>query len=200
MPNLGGVASVPFRLAQLVEHCLEKRPERRTGSAEEAARELEALLPSRVQRKLSDDEGPYPGLSAFQESEADHFFGRSRDVLRVTTRLREVSLAAVIGPSGVGKSSFARAGVIPALKASGERWEAFVLRPGRQPLQSIATILQGATRRGCARSPATSARCSARARPSATNVSCSSSTSSRSSTRSSPTRRSALRSSPVSPA
>jgi eukaryotic-like serine/threonine-protein kinase len=145
MATLAGAASVPFRLAELVARCLEKDPANRIGSAEEAVAELEALLPSRAQRQLADDEGPYPGLAAFQESEADHFFGRTRDVLRVTTRLREVSLAAVIGPSGVGKSSFARAGVIPALKASGERWSAFVLRPGRQPLQSIATILQSAT-------------------------------------------------------
>src|SRR5262249_30058716 len=48
---------------------------------------------------------------------------------------------AVVGPSGVGKSSFVRAGVVPALKASGEGWETFVLRPGRQPLQSVATVL-----------------------------------------------------------
>ncbi|HEY3497371.1 MAG TPA: protein kinase [Polyangiaceae bacterium] len=145
MPSLSAIASVPFRLTQLVERCLEKRAERRIQNADEIVQELEALLPSRAQRKLADDEGPYPGLSAFQESEADHYFGRTRDILRVTTRLRETSLAAVIGPSGVGKSSFARAGVIPALKASGERWEAFVLRPGRQPLQSVATILQSLT-------------------------------------------------------
>ena len=145
MPSLAAIASVPFRLTQLVERCLEKRAERRVGDAAQIVEELEALLPSRAQRKLADDEGPYPGLSAFQENEADHFFGRARDVLRVTTRLRETSLAAVIGPSGVGKSSFARAGVIPALKASGERWEAFVLRPGRQPLQAIATIMQSVT-------------------------------------------------------
>ena len=38
-------------------------------------------------------------------------------------RLREQPLVGVVGPSGVGKSSFVRAGVMPALKASGEPWE-----------------------------------------------------------------------------
>ncbi|HWN68882.1 MAG TPA: AAA family ATPase, partial [Haliangium sp.] len=46
----------------------------------------------------------------------------------------------VVGPSGVGKSSFVRAGVIPALKRSGERWEACIVRPGREPLAALADI------------------------------------------------------------
>src|SRR5690606_2467114 len=45
-------------------------------------------------------------------------------------------------PSGVGKSSFLRAGVIPALKSSGEAWEALVIRPGRHPMTALASILQ----------------------------------------------------------
>jgi ABC-type transporter Mla maintaining outer membrane lipid asymmetry ATPase subunit MlaF len=40
----------------------------------------------------------------------------------------------VVGSSGVGKSSFVRAGVVPALKRSGEQWETLVIRPGRSPL------------------------------------------------------------------
>jgi hypothetical protein len=35
-----------------------------------------------------------------------------------------------------------RAGVIPALKRSGEPWEALVLRPGRQPHQALAAAIQ----------------------------------------------------------
>ena len=47
------------------------------------------------------------------------------------TRLRDHPIAAVVGASGVGKSSFVRAGVVPALKAAPEGWEVIVLRPGR---------------------------------------------------------------------
>jgi hypothetical protein len=56
-------------------------------------------------------------------------------------RIRERPLLGVIGPSGVGKSSLVRAGLVPALKRSGESWESFVLRPGRQPLSAMATVL-----------------------------------------------------------
>jgi serine/threonine protein kinase len=136
------VPDISHRLAKLVDRCLTKRRDSRISTAREVLVELESLLPSRVQREIGDNESPYPGLVAFQEGESDRFFGRGRDVLQVLARLREHPLGAIIGPSGVGKSSFVRAGVIPSLKASGERWEAFILRPGRQPLQSLATMLQ----------------------------------------------------------
>jgi hypothetical protein len=48
---------------------------------------------------------------------------------------------AVVGSSGVGKSSFVRAGLVPALKRSGEIWETLVIRPGRRPLDSLAGII-----------------------------------------------------------
>src|SRR5207244_2750679 len=79
--------------------------------------------------------------SAFQEADADRFFGRSREIARVARRLREQPLVAIAGPSGVGKSSFVRAGIVPALKGSSDSWETYVVRPGRQPLASLAGIL-----------------------------------------------------------
>jgi hypothetical protein len=145
MPSVAAEVEVPTRLADLVARCLEKRRERRIASARAALDDLEALLPARAHRAYGEADTPYPGLVPFQESEADRFFGRGRDTLNVLAHLRERPLLAIIGPSGVGKSSFVRAGVIPALKSSGERWEALTLRPGRQPLHSIATILQPLT-------------------------------------------------------
>ncbi len=56
----------------------------------------------------------------------------------VWARIRERRLLAVIGPSGAGKTSFVRAGVIPA-RPSG--WAALVLTPGRAPLASLARAL-----------------------------------------------------------
>ncbi len=52
---------------------------------------------------------------------------------------------AVIGPSGAGKSSLVRAGVIPALKRSGEGWDAHIVRPGREPLAALAAMLGALT-------------------------------------------------------
>jgi ABC-type glutathione transport system ATPase component len=53
----------------------------------------------------------------------------------------------VVGPSGVGKSSFVRAGVVPALKHSGEPWTAIVIRPGRQPVDALAQVASSMIRR-----------------------------------------------------
>ncbi|MGK3979566.1 protein kinase [Sorangium sp. So ce118] len=128
-------------LGDIVDRCLKKRKAERIGSARELLAEVEALLPGRKALELGEDESPFAGLSAFQEADAARFFGRERDVAAVTTRLRNQPLLAIAGPSGAGKSSFVRAGLIPCLKRSGDRWQAFVLRPGRHPLSALADVL-----------------------------------------------------------
>ncbi|WP_129677984.1 hypothetical protein [Candidatus Chloroploca sp. Khr17] len=58
---------------------------------------------------------PYPGLSAFQEGDHTLFCGRDDD-LSVALTFADRTIIPVTGPSGVGKSSFVRAGFIPALR------------------------------------------------------------------------------------
>ncbi len=143
MPGMRGAGvEVSDALARVVEQCLAKKKSDRMASAQALLDALEPLLPGRYGRKLDAGECPYPGLTAFQEADADRFFGRSRDIAGMLTRLRSQPLLCVAGPSGVGKSSFMRAGVIPALKGSGEPWETFVIRPGRHPMTALASILQ----------------------------------------------------------
>ena len=138
---------VPEELARLVDSCLVKRKADRPSS-QALSRALELLVPNRAGRVLADGESPYPGLTSFQESDADRFFGRDREVARMVARVHELPLIGVVGPSGAGKSSFVRAGVGPALKASGERWEIFTVRPGRNPLASLASVMLRLTARG----------------------------------------------------
>jgi WD40 repeat protein len=140
MPPLRHAIPVPDALGAVVDACLRKRREERVASAAQLADTLESLLPGRRGRQLAEGESPYPGLTAFQEGDADRFFGRDRDVARAVARLREQPLVGVVGPSGVGKSSFVRAGLLPALKAAGQAWELLGLRPGRQPLTSLAAV------------------------------------------------------------
>ena len=102
---------------------------------------LEPLRPGSFTRKFNADESPYAGLSAFQEADASKFFGRKREIATAATRLRDQPLLGIVGPSGVGKSSFIRAGVVPALKQSGETWETLVVRPGRNPMAALAHTL-----------------------------------------------------------
>jgi serine/threonine protein kinase len=128
-------------LADVIDRCLIKDPEHRTASARVLIAELEALAPGRRSVLLGDDGSPFAGLAAFQEADADRFFGRDRDVEQIVGELRSRPLVAVVGPSGAGKSSLVRAGVIPALKRSGEGWDAHVVRPGRAPLAALAGVL-----------------------------------------------------------
>jgi len=142
MPSLADDApGLPDRLVASVERCLQKKKAQRYASAGELLAELEPLLPNR--RALTSDDSPYPGLTAFQEADANRFFGRSQDVASLVARLRERPLVGVVGPSGVGKSSLLRAGVVPALKGAGESWEVMIVRPGRYPLTALASVLEG---------------------------------------------------------
>ena len=142
MPSVGSAASdLRPELVNLVDACLQKQVDKRIQSAAALLEALEALLPGRLGRKLLEGENPFPGLAAFQEQDADRFFGRAREVTHAAKRLQERALLGVVGLSGVGKSSMVRAGLVPALKASGQAWETFVIRPGRDPLSSLATVL-----------------------------------------------------------
>jgi serine/threonine protein kinase len=132
---------LPDELATIVDRCLIKDRGRRMASARELLDALEPLLPGRQVRRLRGDESPYPGLNAFQEADANRFFGRAREVVAAVNRLRDQPLLAVVGSSGVGKSSFVRAGLVPALKQSGEAWTSLVMRPGRQPMAALAHVV-----------------------------------------------------------
>lgn len=59
---------------------------------------------------------PFPGLAAYDESDADVFVGRERLVAQLVGRIVEDGLLVVVGASGVGKSSVVRAGVVPAVR------------------------------------------------------------------------------------
>jgi serine/threonine protein kinase len=135
--------TMPPALADLIDWCLKKPREQRLPDARQLVAALEALVPERAAVELHGDAIPYTGLTPFQETDAARFFGRGRDVATVMTWLHDKPLLGVVGPSGVGKSSFVRAGLIPALKQSGERWETCILRPGREPLAALAELAIG---------------------------------------------------------
>ena len=82
-------------------------------------------------------EPPYKGLASFEVEDAEWFFGRERLVADLIARLAGAPLLGVVGPSGSGKSSAVRAGLIPALAAGvlpgSERWITLSMRPGRAP-------------------------------------------------------------------
>ena len=141
MPSARGTGiPMPEDLADAIDACLRKPISERMTGAKKLRRALEPLQPTRAM-ELRADESPYAGLTAFQETDAHRFFGRTREIGTLLARIQDHPLIGIIGPSGVGKSSFVRAGIIPALKYSGEPWESLVIRPGRHPLAALANLL-----------------------------------------------------------
>jgi len=97
---------------------------------------------------------PYKGLRAFPEADAADFFGRENLVDRLVARLGEEGegrrFLAVVGPSGSGKSSVVRAGLIPRLREGAlpgsDTWFFVEIMPGAHPLDEVeAALLRIAT-------------------------------------------------------
>jgi DNA-binding SARP family transcriptional activator/WD40 repeat protein len=92
------------------------------------------------------DRCPYKGLARFEAADAADFFGRERLAAELVARLPGGPLVTVFGPSGSGKSSLVRAGVLPALSAGvlpgSERWRSVTMCPGARPARELARHLR----------------------------------------------------------
>ncbi|MGK5520673.1 nSTAND1 domain-containing NTPase [Micromonospora sp. URMC 107] len=88
---------------------------------------------------------PYLGMETYQPEDRDRFFGRERLVAQLLDRLDTQPFLAVFGPSGSGKSSLLRAGMIGTIRAddapAGRHRVALLLTPGQQPLRALASSL-----------------------------------------------------------
>jgi hypothetical protein len=109
------------------------------------AEERFALLPRPV---WDSGRSPFPGLEAFTEQDSAVFFGRDAEIAGLLERLHPVVIAqanrlvAIVGPSGVGKSSLVQAGVVPRLRERRGGWIVMpAVMPGSHPLRSLARSL-----------------------------------------------------------
>lgn len=101
----------------------------------------------------SDKEGnPYRGLACFTETHARYFFGRSELIEELRAKFRRlhddangIRFLAVVGPSGFGKSSVVRAGLLPSIVVDPpdgvSEWKTTVLTPTDRPLEALALAL-----------------------------------------------------------
>src|SRR5687768_1141217 len=86
------------------------------GYTAEQVSVLLTQIQSTFQPKPFDGRCPYKGLDVFQEEDAELFFGREKSVQELIGRVNQARAVFITGPSGSGKSSLVRAGLIPALK------------------------------------------------------------------------------------
>jgi len=99
-----------------------------------------------------DDDGsltPYRGLARFETRDSGLFFGREQLTAGLVDLLHRRRFAAVFGPSGSGKSSLLRAGLIPVLRRAQEPRPAAIriLTPGERPARSHEPLLTPAISR-----------------------------------------------------
>ena len=115
------------------------------GYTVEQVSTLLTQISSTFQPKPFDGRCPYLGLDAFSEDDADRFFGRETLVSELVARVKESRFVVIAGPSGSGKSSLVRAGLIHALKQgalpNSDRWLYATLTPGRDPIESLALAM-----------------------------------------------------------
>ncbi|MEO8053856.1 MAG: protein kinase [Acidobacteriota bacterium] len=131
-------ASIPRALDGIVRRCLEKRREERFQGAHDLGLALEAVLAAPTGSAFLDEveeRSPYPGMSSFTEKDTAVFFGRESDAKALWERIRARPLLAVIGPSGAGKTSFLRAGVMASRP---EGWAVAYATPGTNPAVGLA--------------------------------------------------------------
>jgi WD40 repeat protein/DNA-binding SARP family transcriptional activator/energy-coupling factor transporter ATP-binding protein EcfA2 len=88
---------------------------------------------------------PYKGLASFDRSDAEYFCGRERIVSDLVARLAESTLVGIVGPSGIGKSSLLRAGLLSSLSRGalpgGSSWRQVLVRPGERPCAELTRAL-----------------------------------------------------------
>lgn len=95
------------------------------------------------------DRAPYRGWQAMEDADAAVFFGRDPQILRGLDTLRGMratgieGMFVILGPSGVGKSSFLRAGLLPRLRRDRRNFlVADIVRPERAALTGVHGLAQ----------------------------------------------------------
>ncbi|MCO5192392.1 MAG: protein kinase [Anaerolineae bacterium] len=143
-------ADLPVALDAVLQQATATDPDARFSAVGDLAESLYAALNGTVAPPppalIAQIEGnPYKGLRAFQESDAETFFGRTALTNQLLDQLADANFLAVVGPSGSGKSSVVKAGLLPALRSGAidgaDAWFITEMVPGTRPLEELEAAL-----------------------------------------------------------
>jgi len=136
-----GIRQEPSRVpdspwAPVLRKAVAKEADRRYNSAHTLTRALEDVT---LRVEGAEDLTPYPGLASFTEEDTEYFFGREAEVEAMWAKLEgPPRLLAIMGPSGAGKTSFIRAGLVPNAPAD---WAIVRTTPGSSAFASLRSAL-----------------------------------------------------------
>jgi len=166
-------ADLPSRVDEVLHRATAKKPDERFGTAGDFIHALKIALGEGnyivqsgqtvtfdTKTKPIEAVNPYKGLRPFEEADVEDFFGRDALVrklierletpttLKTSNRTRETEpfrFLAVVGPSGSGKSSVVKAGLLPALRRGflpgSARWVISQMTPGNNPMAQLENEL-----------------------------------------------------------
>jgi WD40 repeat protein/serine/threonine protein kinase/DNA-binding XRE family transcriptional regulator len=153
---------LPKLLDDVIEHATAKDPLQRYENVELMLNDLRSALGANLHQiksktssfektvpPLTELDNPYKGLRAFTEGDAQDFNGRESLIQQLLIRLGDTGelsrFLTIVGPSGSGKSSVVKAGLIPALRRGAlpgsENWFIIEMMPGAHPLEELEAAL-----------------------------------------------------------
>ena len=108
----------------------------------EVADGVAALRETSSTPDAAGDACPWRGLVRYETADAPWYCGRERAVAELVARVAGSRVVALVGPSGSGKSSLVRAGLLAALAddviPGSASWTRLAMRPGEHPLRELA--------------------------------------------------------------
>lgn len=146
-----GVA-VPKPLASLIARMIHSQPKMRPPHARVVQAECDAIarfLQSRGARVAPENNAPFKGLAPYGEDDAEVFFWRDTERATAIQLLRDTPVLVVQGRTGVGKTSFVCAGVLPEIERGRlgpfpQRWHTCRLRAVPGVVNQIFAEIQAA--------------------------------------------------------
>lgn len=131
-------------------------PEDYERIANDISERINTNRPILLDQEVEQNECPFPGLMSYNEQTAKYYFGRQLETLDALALLGSIHDGTyrpwlqIEGPSGVGKSSLVKAGLIPAIRRgwieekkeqAPRNWQIAVMRPGKDPIYNLAEAL-----------------------------------------------------------